>query len=59
LYNYLLKFSFGMTRVFSLTGIGICQKDNVKLIPIKNNIHIQLPIKKDFIKISPYYFIYI
>ena len=40
-----------MTRVFSLTGIGICQKDNVKLIPIKNNIQILLTIKKDFIEI--------
>ena len=54
MYNYLLKFSFGMTRVFSLTGIGICQKDNVRLIPINNNIQILLTIKKDFIKISPY-----
>ena len=42
-----------MTRVFSLTGIGICQKDNVRLIPINNNIQILLTIKKDFIKISP------
>ena len=39
-----------MTRVFSLTGIGICQKDNVRLIPINNNIQILLTIKKDFIK---------
>ena len=43
-----------MTRIFSPTGIGICQKDNVRLIPIKNNIQILLIIKKDFIKISPY-----
>ena len=43
-----------MTRIFSLTGIGICQKDNVRLIPIKNNIQILLIIKKDFIKVSPY-----
>ena len=47
-----------MTRIFSLTGIGICQKDNVRLIPIKNNIQILLTIKKDFIKISPYKDIY-
>ena len=40
-----------MTRVFSLTGIGICQNDNVRLIPIKNNIQILLTIKKDFIEI--------
>ena len=46
-----------MTRIFSLTGIGICQKDNVRLIPIKNNIQILLTIKKDFIKISPYTYI--
>ena len=43
-----------MTRIFSLTGIGICQNDNVRLIPIKNNIQILLTIKKDFIEISPY-----
>ena len=48
-----------MTRVFSLTGIGICQNDNVRLIPIKNNIQILLTIKKDFIEISPWEFIYI
>ena len=48
-----------MTRVFSLTGIGICQNDNVRLIPIKNNIQILLTIKKDFIEISPYRLIYI
>ena len=48
-----------MTRVFSLTGIGICQKDNVRLIPINNNIQILLTIKKDFIEISPYEIIYI
>jgi|TARA_E500000178_G_scaffold271939_1_gene270018 hypothetical protein len=48
-----------MTRVFSLAGIGICQKDNVRLIPIKNNIQILITIKKDFIKISPYGIIYI
>ena len=48
-----------MTRVFSLTGIGICQKDNVRLIPINNNIQILLTIKKDFIEISPYGLIYI
>ena len=43
-----------MTRVFSLTGIGICQKDNVRLIPINNNIQILLTIKKAFIEISPH-----
>ena len=45
--------------VFSVIGIGICQKDNVRLIPTNKNMHMLVTIKKDFINFSPTYYIYI
>ena len=44
--------------VFSVIGIGICQKDNVRLIPTNKNMHMLVTIKKDFINFSPILYIH-